>query len=378
MTKDSSSREMRLASLSTAGSEVSGPAFQNPHGPPNSSRGSESQALCQEQTSPSPDFQRPDFRGSAQEQKPSSDQLAPLDEPRGCVGGADAGSPPESSSKARAVDKLVISDISTSTFLADANIDCSSTGVTEIIEKPSPFAVANLNFCLIGEEYKPATIEHGQSRLPFRFLDLPLELRVKVYRLIIPPDFYICTSFSVSPGAKKLHDNDIWALAFASRQVRSEILPLVYGDSIIIFLNSNFLRNTYSRWITDLDPGLAAHIKCVSIHCFTICWEAAPQLGRISELEPKAEGMNRFVMPSFASLEPGISRKELRTGRWVLQWREDEGWIDGPGHKVDELRRILARVDERIDAMGEAAIIGFGKEGLEDLIKALWDSLKYR
>ena len=91
----------------------------------------------------------------------------------------------------------------------------------------------------------------------FRFLDLPAELRNRIYNLV----FTGCDRVTITPATK--HTTGYPAITKISRQIRSEVLPIFYcsttfellfrsTSSVIAIVAQNWARNVIRDWLKQL------------------------------------------------------------------------------------------------------------------------------
>lgn len=84
-------------------------------------------------------------------------------------------------------------------------------------------------------------IDSSRDETPFRFKDLPLELRMRVYRLLIPQHARIALDPKNirNPGAfvGTKNNRKILSVLLVSKAFHAEIIPLLYGDSTFCLIN---------------------------------------------------------------------------------------------------------------------------------------------
>lgn len=83
---------------------------------------------------------------------------------------------------------------------------------------------------------------------PFRFMDLPPELRIRVYRLALPSTTRSRVAFPYRPGRSRFHNaSEKLSLLSVSNQVRAETLPLYYRRRDLILAWPEEKRMTFGR-----------------------------------------------------------------------------------------------------------------------------------
>ncbi|CAD6584567.1 MAG: hypothetical protein ASARMPRED_001804 [Alectoria sarmentosa] len=98
----------------------------------------------------------------------------------------------------------------------------------------------------------------------FRFLDLPTELRLQIYRTLLPPRVRVRP---LSPFARKLSENtDRLALLRTCRQIRTEARALLFRDSAFhIELFDEVCAAHFRAWVDGAGDGLVGRMKGFAI-----------------------------------------------------------------------------------------------------------------
>ncbi|KAK4990706.1 hypothetical protein LTR66_006747, partial [Elasticomyces elasticus] len=113
---------------------------------------------------------------------------------------------------------------------------------------------------------------------PFRFLDLPAELRNLIYELVLISDQPITTNFA---GSRRDHGSSAAAeyslmpppLAAVNKQIREEALPIHYGMNVFEFRNSwsGLYAEPVGKTLKTIGPEGCSMLRYVTVSYVVTC-----------------------------------------------------------------------------------------------------------
>ena len=106
----------------------------------------------------------------------------------------------------------------------------------------------------------PTTMLASKPQEPFRFLDLPAEVRNLIYEHVIDEN-----TEEIDLDWKD-SSSGVVAMSPACRQLRSETLPLLY-DSKVVLIHMDQLNWTRG-WMYKWEPGMATHLRHIQLEGF--------------------------------------------------------------------------------------------------------------
>ncbi|KAK3719508.1 hypothetical protein LTR37_004366 [Vermiconidia calcicola] len=137
-----------------------------------------------------------------------------------------------------------------------------------ICNNTTAYSVAQRGFASFIEDSRMTT-----QHIPSRLERLPAELRNKIYRYAVVEDDIIGDEgFSALKGNARTYIQP--SLAFISRQIRSEVLPIFYRENtfgVRYFGLPWDWKKTFEQWLTLLQPFL----KYMSSFEVVINWESS-------------------------------------------------------------------------------------------------------
>ena len=150
---------------------------------------------------------------------------------------------------------------------------------------------------------------HGREKATFRFMDLPKELRLDIYRLVV-----VENRIFIRPDSQTGREQP--DLAMVSRQVRSEVLPIFYG------------KNTFA---VDVSPGPVLVVRPRG---------ARPQAADEGMLRMAGKWVKAIGTPSHVS--PTCSMSFIRN--WIVDYAAPAFAFTHGSNKADDEHALMLSV----------------------------------
>lgn len=161
---------------------------------------------------------------------------------------------------------------------------------------------------------------HAGNLTPFRFLDLPPELRNRIYELAFTSKWRIAHYFK----------NPLPSILRVSQQLRKEAIGIWLADTTFTFDN----RFHFMTFLINLGRSLAKQITSARLECRiihggppTMSLDFAQSCARECEAQFDRLGLQEGALHLFVGSEGPIevtwpsSREE-----WIMKWNEDSPW----------------------------------------------------
>ncbi|KAL9062800.1 MAG: hypothetical protein Q9157_008622 [Trypethelium eluteriae] len=160
--------------------------------------------------------------------------------------------------------------------------------------------------------------------MPFPFLKLPTELRLEIYKNLLPEKrVYIHHNDLLPSGKVALSSNGI-TVASTCQQIQKEILPLLIKNELLVFLFHS--RPTVLRWGRMLDCNTRLFT------CMQEIYDAAalPEADRKAFVECEYGTVFKADALSFAKLAPAVQKLWF-----IIQGEDPEDYYEA-GMELDD------------------------------------------
>ncbi|KAK4991978.1 hypothetical protein LTR50_001373 [Elasticomyces elasticus] len=185
------------------------------------------------------------------------------------------------------------------------------------------------------------TSEPDKPPMAFRFLDLPAELRNRIYELLLlPPPVMLSMGWRI--GTNK--PSAIPDIAKVNRQIESEYLPLLYRLTRLVMPTTN--RETARAALHDAGATYACNIRCLIIYSpdahFKVRLLDKPDAqGRSSTVASDCYNQYNVIMDgsTWAELKNKLERRKKRIQRYLEHFlAEHDEWKLGVEDWLDVIR----------------------------------------